>query len=129
LTALTSRSQQKPRYGGDDASKVADAAAGSYDEIVRGSWARGLQAAREISAKNFDYMSHDPSYELGSDGGEIQNSNSAAYTLGLAMGLDLDGAVRKAGEQRRFSGWKRNLLDPGYKRYVAPPQFGVNDAP
>ncbi len=114
---------------GEQTPKIADVAHGSYDEVVRGKWARGLRAANEITDRDFDYKGHDPSYELGSDGGQIQNSNSVAYTLGRAMGLDLDGAIRDAGMERRFSGWNRNLLDTDYRRYVAPPQFAVSTAP
>jgi hypothetical protein len=109
--------------------KIADVAHGSYDEIVRGKWARGLRTANEITKRDFDYKGYDPSYEMGSDGGQIQNSNSVAYTLGRAMGLDLDGAIRDAGMERRFSGWNRHLLDPDYRRYVAPPQFSVGTTP
>jgi len=110
-------------------SKVADVAHGPYDEIVRGTWASGLRASDEINQRDFDYKSHDPSYELGGDGGQIQNSNSAAYTLGRVMGLDLDRAVHDAGMGRRFSGWNRDLLGPDYQRYVAPPTLPVAQAP
>jgi hypothetical protein len=81
----------------------------------------GIRAGDQINRRDFDYKGHDPAYEIGGDGGEIQNSNSAAYTLGKAMGIGLDGAMRSAGIERRFSGWGRDLLDPNYKRYVAPP--------
>lgn len=109
---------------GKGSSRAADVAAGSYDDIVGTSWARGLQVISEINKRSFDYKSHDPAYELGGDGGQIQNSNSAAFTFGQNMGLDLDGALRRTGMDRRFPGWSRNLLDPRYRRYVAPPQFG-----
>ena len=92
-------------------------------------WARGVTAAEAINDRKFDYKAHDPSYELGTDGGEIQNSNSVAFTLGKAMGLDLSGILRDEGMTRTFSGWDRDLLDPKYKRYVAPPVFPVKDAP
>lgn len=104
-------------------------AAGSYDDIVKGRWARGVAAARQITARDYDYKGHDPAYEFGGSGGEIQNSNSVAYTLGQAMGLDADAALRRSGTERRFSGWGRNLLDPNYRPYVAPPQFAVTDTP
>ena len=104
-------------------------AAGSYDDIVKSRWARGVAAARQITAKDYDYKGHDPAYEFGGSGGEIQNSNSVAYTLGQAMGLDADAALRRSGTERRFSGWGRNLLDPDYRPYVAPPQFAVTDTP
>jgi hypothetical protein len=45
------------------------------------------------------------------------------------MGLDLDGALREAGKARKFSGWGRDLLDPNYKRYVAPPVFPNDRTP
>jgi hypothetical protein len=109
---------------GEKSKKVGDAAYGTYDEIVRGKWARGQQIADEITRHNFDYKGDDLSYEIvGGKGGQIQNSNSAAYTYGKGMGLDLDSAVRDAGIERRLPGWGRNIIDPGYDRYVAPPQF------
>jgi hypothetical protein len=113
---------------GAGSSKIATVAADPYDDIVRDAWSRGLQAANNINNRNFDYKADDGSYELGlsRSGGQIQNSNSAAYTFGRAMGLDLDSAVRSAGAQRSLPGWGRNLLDPGYKPYVAPPQFPFN---
>ena len=92
-------------------------------------WERGAQAGIGIDDKKFDYKSHDPSYELGTDGGQIQNSNSVAFTLGKVMGLDLDRVLREKGMTRTFSGWGRDLLDPKYERYVAPPTFPVRDAP
>jgi hypothetical protein len=114
---------------GRGSSSVGEVAQGSYDKIVREAWARGVQAKDEINRVDFDYKGHDPSYELGGDGGRIQNSNSVAYTYGKAMGLDLDKPLREAGMERRFSGWGRNLLDPNYKRYVAPPVFPVANTP
>jgi hypothetical protein len=116
-------------FGPERTEKVAEVARGSYDKIVDGLWARGLRAADAITAKNYDYKAHDPAYEFGGSGGQIQNSNSVAYTLGKVMGLDVDGALRRAGMERTFSGWSRDLLAPGYPRYVAPPQFAVRDAP
>lgn len=92
-------------------------------------WERGAQAGIGIDDKKFDYKSHDPSYELGTDGGQIQNSNSVAFTLGKVMGLDLDRVLREKGMTRTFSGWGRDLLDSKYERYVAPPTFPVRDAP
>lgn len=89
------------------------------------SWGRGKRAAEAITSQKFDYKAHDPSYELGTDGGEIQNSNSVTFTLGKAMGLDLSRALQEKGMTRTFSGWDRDLLDPKYKRYVAPPVFPV----
>ena len=111
---------------GAQSQKVANVAYGTYDDIVRGKWARGQQAANEITRRNFDYKGDDLSYEiLGGNGGQIQNSNSAAYTHGKAMGpdIDLDSAVREAGVERRLPGWGRDILDPKYDRYVAPPDF------
>ena len=107
---------------------VSAAASGSDAEMGK-LWAQGQQAAEDINRKKFDYKASDLSYEAGSDGGQIQNSNSVAFTLGRAMNLDLDGAVEKAGIARKFPGWARDLLDPKYDRYVAPPVFPVKDAP
>jgi hypothetical protein len=116
-----------PRYAAD-AEPVGVLASGSRDQMA-GLWARAKRAANDINAANFDYKGHDPAYEFGGSGGEIQNSNSVAYTLSRAMGLDPDKVVRDAGVDRRFSGWGRDLLDPNYRRYVAPPQFAVSDTP
>ncbi len=102
----------------------ASVASGSADEILK-LWGRGKRAAEAITSQKFDYKAHDPSYELGTDGGEIQNSNSVTFTLGKAMGLDLSRALQEKGMTRTFSGWDRDLLDPKYKRYVAPPVFPV----
>lgn len=107
---------------------LATVGSGSKEEIDK-IWEKGSAAARTITAGKFDYKAHDPSYEVGTDGGQIQNSNSVAFTLGKAMGLDLDRAIRDAGMSRRFSGWGRDLLDPKYERYVTPPTFPVKDAP
>lgn len=103
---------------------------GSKEEIER-IWAKGVAASNAITEKKFDYKAHDPSYELGTDGGQIQNSNSVAYTISKAMGVaaDADRVLQEKNESRRFSGWNRDLLDPKYKRYVAPPVFPVRDAP
>jgi len=73
-------------------------------------WSRGAQAGAAINAKKFDYKAHDLSYELGTNGGQIQNSNSVAFTLGKAMGLDLSRALQDKGMTRTFSGWDRDLL-------------------
>ena len=108
-------------YGGKPISTVRS---GSRAEMER-LWARGATTAEAINGQKFDYKAHDPSYELGTDGGEIQNSNSVAFTLGKAMGLDLSRALRDEGMTRTFSGWDRALLDPKYKRYVTPPVFPV----
>jgi hypothetical protein len=109
---------------GAQSQKVGDVAYGDYNDIVRGKWANGQKAAQEITRRNFDYKGDDLSYELfGGKGGQIQNSNSAAYTYGKAMGVDLDSAVRDAGIERRLPGWGRDILDPKYDRYVAPPMF------
>jgi hypothetical protein len=114
---------------GQRSSPVATVASGSYDELIQRHWMHGLRAADRISKLSLDYKSHDPAYEIGGDGGHIQNSNSVAFTLGKAMGLDLDSAVRRAGFDRRFSGWGRDLLDPSYKPYAAPPSFAVTNTP
>jgi hypothetical protein len=106
---------------GLSSTKIVDVAAGTYDDIVGGMWGRGIRAADRTNRRNLDYKGHDPAYEFGGRGGEIQSSNSVAYALGRAMGLDLDRAVRATGTERKFSGWGRDLLDPQYKPYVAPP--------
>ena len=118
-------------FGEEKTEKIGDVDRGSYDEIVKGRWARGLRAADAITSKDYDYKGHDPAYEFGGGGGQIQNSNSVAFTLGKVMGLDLDGALRKSGMERKFPGWGRDLLAAGYQsqRYVAPPQFAVTDTP
>lgn len=113
------------KYGGQT---IADVASGSKEDMEK-IWAQGQRTGAMISGKKFDYKAHDLSYELGTDGGQIQNSNSVAFTLGKAMGLDLDRALREKGMTRTFSGWGRDLLDPKYERYVAPPTFPVRDAP
>jgi hypothetical protein len=113
------------KYGGKTISAVES---GSKEEMER-RWAGGIEASKAINSQKFDYKAHDPSYELGTDGGQIQNSNSVAFTLGKAMGLDLSAALQAKGMTRTFSGWDRDLLDPNYKRYVAPPDFPVKDAP
>jgi hypothetical protein len=126
---LIAHSHAGPTNLGANWETAIDVAKGSYDDIVRGTRLRGIRAADRINRLDFDYKAHDPAYEFGGNGGEIQNSNSVAYTLGRAMGLDLDGAVRNAGRERKFSGWGRDLLDPEYKRYTAPPQLPNNSAP
>ena len=115
---------------GASAKWVADLASGSYEDMNR-LWQRGRRAGDEINAQDYDYKGHDPAYEFGGSGGQIQNSNSVAYTLSRAMGLDADSALRRTGAERIFSGWRHDLLDPAYKRsrYIAPPQFAVPDAP
>ena len=97
---------------------------------MKGKWARGQQIANAITRRNLDYKGDDLSYEaVGGKGGEIQNSNSAAYTYGKGMDLDLDGIVKDADIERKLPGWGRNLLDPNYKPYVAPPMFPPNNPP
>lgn len=113
------------KYGGR---KISAVGSGSREEMEK-LWGRGVQTADAINSQKFDYKAHDPAYEFGGRGGEIQNSNSVAFTLGKAMGLDLSAALRDKGMTRTFSGWDRDLLDPKYKRYVAPPVFPVKDAP
>ncbi len=113
------------RYGGK---RISTVGSGSREEMER-LWADGIEAAEAINSKKFDYKAHDPAYEFGGDGGQIRNSNSVAFTLGQAMGLDLSGAMRDAEMTRTFSGRDRDLLDPKYQRYVAPPMFPVTNAP
>lgn len=115
--------QDRP-MGKKETKPISIAASGSREEMER-LWARGAKTAEAINGQKFDYKAHDPSYELGTDGGQIQNSNSVAFTLGKAMGLDLSRALRDEGMTRTFSGWDRDLLDPKYKRYVTPPVFPV----
>jgi|GEM_PF-1713921 len=107
---------------------IAALASGPDDKMAK-LWALGQKAADDINSKKFDYKASDLSYEAGTDGGQIQNSNSVAFTLGRAMNLDLDGAVQAAGVVRKFPGWARDLLDPKYDRYVAPADFPVTNAP
>lgn len=101
---------------------------GNREEIER-IWAKGAAAIGAINEKKFDYKPSDVSFELGTDGGQIQNSNSVAYTLSKAMGVDAGRLLQEKGKTRRFPGWGRDLLDPNYERYVAPPVFPVRDAP
>lgn len=120
------RSEESPM--GAQSKKIDDVAYGTYDDIVRRKWARGQQIADEISRRNFDYKGDNLSYEIfGGKGGQIQNSNSAAYTYGKAINLDLDSAIRDAGIERRFPGWGRHLVDPTYKPYIAPPMFPTDN--
>ena len=107
---------------------IAAAASGSNEQMAK-LWAQGQNAAEDINSKKFDYKASDLSYEAGTGGGQIQNSNAVAFTLGRAMGIDLDGAVRREGVARKFPGWARDLLDPNYDRYVTPPDFPVTNAP
>jgi hypothetical protein len=106
---------------------ISTVANGSYSDVVRGKWRSGLQAAADMNAKNFDYKGYDPAYMLGGDGGQIQNSNLANYVFGKQMHLDFDSAIRGAGLDRTFPGRGRDLLDPTYKPYVAPPLFPPNN--
>ncbi len=114
----------RPFFGDDNFKTIGTVASGSYEDIVAGKWNAGQKAAIAINKGNFDYKAHDPAFEFGGNGGQIQNSNSVAFTLGRAMGIDLEGASRDTGNGRRFSGSDRNLLDPSYMRYVVPPMFG-----
>ena len=100
---------------------------GPYDDVVLGKWRSGLQAAADMNGKNLDYKSMDPGYLFGGDGGQIQNSNSGNYTFGKFMHLDLDSTLRNAGLHRTFPGWGRDLLDPTYRPYVAPPTFPTDN--
>ena len=127
-TDLVVRHEDGHRFGDKNTRPISVVASGSDDKMAR-LWARGQKAADDINSKKFDYKASDLSYEAGTDGGQIQNSNSVAFTLGRAMDLDLDGAVRAAGVGRKFPGWARDLLDPKYERYVAPPDFPVTNAP
>lgn len=125
---LVVRHEDGEYFGNKKTQPISIVASGSDDKMAQ-LWARGRKAADDINSKKFDYKASDISYEAGADGGQIQNSNSVAFTLGRAMNLDLDGAVQKAGVARKFPGWARDLLDPKYDRYVTPPDFPVTNAP
>lgn len=114
----------------ENSRRVAAVASGSANEIAK-IWQRGIEATTAINndVKTFDYKAFDPSFLGGGAGGQIQNSNSAIYTLGRAMKLDLDRPIKDRGIERKLPGWGRDLLDPKYDRYVAPPPFPVRDAP
>lgn len=114
----------------EDSRRVATVASGPSGEVAK-TWQRGMEAMASINddKKTFDYKLYDPSFALGGKGGQIQNSNSVIYTFGRAMNLDLDRPIRNAGIERKLPGWGRDLLDPKYERYVAPPMFPVKDAP
>ncbi len=114
----------------EDSRHIATVASGPSDRVAE-IWQRGMETRTAINddSKTFDYKLADLAFFMGGDGGQIQNSNSAIYTLGQAMKVDLDGPIRKAGILRKFPGWGRDLLDPKYNRYVAPPPFPVKDAP
>jgi hypothetical protein len=88
-----------------DTKSIGVVKAGSQEEIEK-IWAKGAAAASAITEGNFDYKAHDPSYELGTNGGQIENSNSVAYTVAKAMGLaaDADRVLQEQNESRRFSG-------------------------
>lgn len=92
---------------------------GSYDN-VQGKWQSAVQAAAQMNSKDFDYKSVDPSYPMGTDGGQIQNSNSGNYPFGKFAHLDLGTELRNRGMERTFPGFGRDLLDPTYRPYVAP---------
>ena len=99
---------------------------GPYEDTVRGKWRTGLEAGVDLNAKNLDYKADDVSYEMGTNGGQIQNSNSANFSFGKPMHLDLSTAIRNKGLERVFPGWGRDVLDPTYQPYVAPPQVRPN---
>ncbi|HZP98296.1 MAG TPA: hypothetical protein VFB13_02080 [Reyranella sp.] len=110
--------------------KLGELAHGPYDSVVRRNWTDALTAADEINRRNLDYKMDDPSYEIvGGDGGQIQNSNSVAYTVSKAGGMDADEVLQDSGKGRLFPGWGRDLLDPDYKPYVAPPVFPNANTP
>lgn len=65
----------------DDSRRVAIVASGSSSEIAT-TWQRGMSAMNAINSdKTIDYKAFDPSFLAGGSGGQIQNSNSAIYTL------------------------------------------------
>jgi len=121
----TDTKDHQSHHLGEGQQLIGNAVAGSYSDIVQGLWRRAMAAADQINTKNFDYKGHDPAYELGSErGGQVQNSNSVANTLGLAMGVEphctLKGLACNQGWQRKFPGMDNNLLDPSYRRYRYP---------
>lgn len=64
----------------------------SSSEIAT-TWQRGMSAMNAINSdKTIDYKVFDPSFLAGGSGGQIQNSNSAIYTLGRAMKANRGGA-------------------------------------
>ena len=122
------RPDGKPIMSGKNVS-IGTVMSGTREEVER-KWSQGVATMNAINEKEFDYKSHDISYEFGTDGGQIQNSNSFIYTVGKAQGFDLDRAIENARMSPRvLSGWGRDLLDPRCERYVAPPTFPVRDAP
>lgn len=104
----------------EKAEAVATVAAGSREAMAK-IWECGRKAVDAINEKQFRYKATDGPRDLG---GEIQNSNSVAYTLGRVMGLPLDGAIEDAGMRRSFPGWGRDILDPNYRPYVPPSMYG-----
>lgn len=124
---LVTIDSNRPLFEPEDRKLIEVVASGSYDDIVSGKWAQGKKTAVAINEGKFDYKGHDISFEISGNGGQIQNSNSVAFTLGKAMGLNLDAAANAHGHGERFPGWKRDLTDPSYKRFVAPPDFPVTN--
>lgn len=110
--------------------RVAILVSGSSGEIDK-IWQRGREAGDALNKDKgtFDYKAYDLSFPLGGNGGQIQNSNSAIYTVGRAMKLNLDGVVERAGVARKLPGWGRDLFDPKNERFVASDQFPVQNAP
>ena len=101
---------------------------GSYEDIVQnkegtGRWQSAKNALKAINEQNFDYKADDPAFESGvsASGGQIQNSNSVAYTLLRRMASNSkDDPVAQQGWQDKFPGWGRDLLDPKYRPYRYP---------
>ena len=106
----------------DDVGDVGHIAEGSFADIVGKRWASAKNALKEINGQNFDYKADDPAFELGlsRSGGQIQNSNSVAYTLLRRMISGRDDPVAQQGWQAKFPGWGRDLLDPKYRPYRYP---------
>lgn len=52
---------------------LATVGSGSKEEIDK-IWEKGSAAARTITAGKFDYKAHDPSYEVGTDGGRSRTA-------------------------------------------------------
>jgi len=98
---------------------ISNVYSGSHDD-AQAKWQSALQAAAQMNSKDLDYKSFDLSYPMGTNGGQIQNSNSGNYTFGKFAHLDLATELRNKGMERTFPGFGRDLLDPTYQPYVAP---------
>ncbi|MBN9488622.1 MAG: hypothetical protein J0H44_15400 [Alphaproteobacteria bacterium] len=120
------RASVKPKMGWQPL--VGHVGDGSYEDIVQnkegtGRWQSAKDALKAINEQNFDYKADDPAFEFGlsGSGGQIQNSNSVAYTLLRRMASNpKDDPVAQQGWQDKFPGWGRDLLNPNYRPYRYP---------